>query len=73
MEMRRTVMQFNACPKCHGTLLASRDFYGEYKKCLQCGYMLDTQKEVVEQHGPLKAKAEPGRKQKGCLTAIEAS
>ena len=73
MEMARTVMQFNACPKCHGTMLVSRDLYGEYKKCLQCGCMVDTQKEVVGQQGPLKAKAEPDRTQKDCLTAIESS
>lgn len=33
---------YRACPRCHGDLQVNKDVYGEYKECLQCGYMLDT-------------------------------
>ena len=29
------------CPKCHGNLYKSNDYYGTYEQCLQCGYTLD--------------------------------
>ena len=32
---------FKGCPKCHGDLYLSRDMYGKYISCLQCGYMKD--------------------------------
>ncbi|MBF8267805.1 MAG: hypothetical protein HW388_1313 [Dehalococcoidia bacterium] len=34
-----------ACPRCRGDLKINRDLYGEYKECLQCGYMEDVDKE----------------------------
>lgn len=36
---------FKACPRCHGDMHTNRDMYGEYKECLQCGYMVDIQKQ----------------------------
>ena len=30
-----------ACPRCQGDLRINRDFYGEYRQCVQCGYMKD--------------------------------
>lgn len=33
------MMYFKACPRCKGDLYTNRDVYGEYKECLQCGYM----------------------------------
>ena len=34
-------MLFKACPRCKGDLSVNRDLYGNYKECLQCGYMVD--------------------------------
>ena len=30
-----------ACPRCRGDLKTEKDIYGEYRECLQCGYMED--------------------------------
>lgn len=32
---------FKACPKCRGDMHVNRDFYGDYRECLQCGLMED--------------------------------
>ena len=32
---------FKACPRCHGDMHENRDIYGDYKECLNCGYMQD--------------------------------
>jgi hypothetical protein len=29
------------CPKCHGNIYVSSDYYGKYEQCLQCGYTYD--------------------------------
>ena len=29
------------CPRCQGFVHANQDAYGEYRECLQCGYMVD--------------------------------
>jgi hypothetical protein len=29
------------CPKCHGNIYLSADYYGRYEQCLQCGYTYD--------------------------------
>ena len=31
---------FKSCPRCHGDLYDSSDFYGRYIDCLQCGRYL---------------------------------
>ena len=31
------VIQFKACPKCHGDLIDGSDQYGSYRSCIQCG------------------------------------
>jgi hypothetical protein len=36
-----TVIKFKGCPKCHGDLYLSKDMYGKYLTCLQCGYLKD--------------------------------
>ena len=36
---------FKSCPRCRGDLQENQDIYGEYKECLQCGYMLDIPRE----------------------------
>ncbi len=38
------MLQLKGCPRCQGALKTNRDMYGEYKECLQCGYMLDIEK-----------------------------
>jgi len=38
------MLYFKACPRCQGDMHINRDMYGEYKECLQCGYMLDMAK-----------------------------
>jgi DNA-directed RNA polymerase subunit M/transcription elongation factor TFIIS len=35
------VIEFKGCPKCHGDLYLSKDMYGKYLTCLQCGYLKD--------------------------------
>ena len=35
------LLYFKACPRCRGDMNTNRDIYGNYKVCLQCGYMLD--------------------------------
>jgi hypothetical protein len=32
---------FKACLRCKGDMHMNRDIYGEYGKCLQCGFMVD--------------------------------
>ena len=33
---------FKSCPKCMtGDLIKSRDMFGEYLECIQCGFMKD--------------------------------
>ncbi len=35
------MLYLKECPRCHGDIYKESDVYGEYKKCLQCGYMVD--------------------------------
>ncbi len=37
-------LHLKACPRCKGDVSTNRDMYGEYKECLQCGYMIDIPK-----------------------------
>ena len=44
-EGHTKVIQFKACPKCHGDLIEGSDQYGSYLSCIQCGrYMAVTTK-----------------------------
>ncbi|MCH8061313.1 MAG: hypothetical protein IH861_02290 [Chloroflexi bacterium] len=38
------MLYLKACPRCKGDVVANRDMYGEYRECLQCGYMVDIDK-----------------------------
>ena len=38
------MLLLKGCPKCRGDLHINEDMYGEYKKCVQCGYMEDIEK-----------------------------
>ncbi len=42
------MIAFKGCPKCHGDLYLSKDMYGKYISCLQCGYMKDLPTESKE-------------------------
>lgn len=53
------MVDFRACPRCGGDLHANQDIYGEYKECLQCGYMADVQKELARRYGRV-SENEPG-------------
>ena len=35
------MIYFKACPRCHGDVQFIQDIYGDYKGCLQCGYLAD--------------------------------
>ena len=39
-EVHTKVIQFKACPRCHGDLIEGRDQYGSYLSCIQCGRYL---------------------------------
>ena len=41
------MLYFKECPRCQGDVKTNKDIYGEYKECLQCGYMLDIEKPSV--------------------------
>ena len=34
---------FKACPKCQGDQTLEKDAYGEFKKCLQCGTLIEVE------------------------------
>ena len=40
-------VMLKSCPRCAGDIQSNRDSYGEYKKCLQCGWMEDAEKSSV--------------------------
>lgn len=35
------MVYFKACPRCHGDMHVSQDIYGNYRECLQCGYIVE--------------------------------
>jgi hypothetical protein len=41
------MMRLKDCPKCHGDLYESRDRYGRYVTCLQCGHHLSDFEEIT--------------------------
>ena len=56
------VLQFRECTRCGGDLHAKTDMYGDYKECLQCGYMLDITHTTNKFPNWLKSEGKPGRK-----------
>ena len=32
---------YKLCPRCHGDLMADRDEYGKFIRCMQCGFIRD--------------------------------
>ncbi len=41
------MMWLKGCPKCHGDLYESRDHYGRFVTCMQCGHHLSDFEEFV--------------------------
>ena len=41
------MMWLKSCLKCHGDLYESRDHYGRYVTCLQCGHHLNDFEEIT--------------------------
>ena len=35
------MLYLKACPRCKGDMHSTRDMYGSYRECLQCGHMTD--------------------------------
>ncbi len=42
----RKLVYLGECVRCKGDLCRSRDFYGEYMQCMQCGYVIDVEEEL---------------------------
>ena len=40
------MMWLKGCLRCHGDLYESRDHYGRYVTCLQCGHHLSVSEEI---------------------------
>lgn len=36
------MIQFKACPRCHGDLISGEDHFGSYLSCIQCGRYINT-------------------------------
>mgnify|MGYP000548356235 CR=1 FL=1 len=39
------MLEIKSCPRCLGDLLTNRDMYGDYKQCLQCGFLIRSKAE----------------------------
>ncbi len=39
------MIYLKACPKCQGDMSVAQDMYGHYRQCVQCGCLIDLQKE----------------------------
>ncbi len=54
------MIYFKSCPRCHGDMHVNSDIYGEYKECLTCGLIVDTDKKsemlASSMAGPKKKK-----------------
>jgi|TARA_B100000745_G_scaffold109617_1_gene70331 hypothetical protein len=46
MFRRIDMLEIKSCPRCLGDLLTNRDMYGDYKQCLQCGFLRDLEPPV---------------------------
>ena len=40
-----SLLYLKSCPRCRGDMCSDKDYYGAYKMCLQCGYMIDLDRE----------------------------
>ena len=58
------MVEFKACPRCTGDLKLTRDMYGDYRECLQCGYTKDILPEPKKNFDWAKTRGKPGRRRK---------
>lgn len=58
------MVQFKACPRCKGDMKQTRDMYGKYNECLQCGYTKDILPEPNKTFDWAKTRGKPGRRRK---------
>ena len=58
------MVYYRACPRCRGDVHIREDFYGVFKECLQCGYMLDIDQGDSQPFTWANVKQKPGRKGK---------
>ena len=54
------MLEFKACPKCHGDVYTVEDIYGDYARCLQCGYVVDPVKTSAVDDAAAPAEEAPG-------------
>lgn len=58
------MVQFKACPRCSGDMKQTRDMYGKYNECIQCGYTKDILPEPNKTFDWAKTRGKPGRRRK---------
>ena len=51
------MIYFKACQRCGGDMHLSGDYYGDYRQCLQCGYLEDVKDAQLKVKGLQKALA----------------
>ena len=49
------MIYFKACQRCGGDMHLSGDYYGDYRQCLQCGYLEDEKDARLNVKAPRKA------------------
>ncbi|HEY33600.1 MAG TPA: hypothetical protein G4O10_10935 [Dehalococcoidia bacterium] len=49
----------NSCPRCGGNLFFAREEYDWYLYCLQCGHIIELERENESSHHDSKARWEP--------------
>ena len=48
------MVYYRSCPKCRGDMHIRRDFYGDFRECLQCGLMQDLNTKIDSSTGSEK-------------------
>jgi DNA-directed RNA polymerase subunit M/transcription elongation factor TFIIS len=48
------MVYYRSCPKCRGDMHIRRDFYGDFRECLQCGLMQDLNTKIDASTGSEK-------------------
>ena len=48
------MVYYRSCPKCRGDMHIRRDFYGDFRECLQCGLMQDLNTKIDDSTGSEK-------------------
>ncbi len=58
------MLMLKACKKCHGDMYLQSDTYGQFKQCLQCGFVqdMDAQPAVAAQTPMVSAKTAAANK-----------